>query len=123
MKRLLIVAFSALILASCNREPKFYGEEFDTSNAITVNELMNRMETHPEIQTVVTGTISSSCQAEGCWLNLENPGGQEVYVDWDHKFNLPKRISGETVILNGYAYIDSSGDGKVIAFKASGVKL
>jgi len=119
-----IIVLLILFLSSCkNSTPTFYGEAFDTTKVIAVSELMKEIENQKQVSVIVTGTISSSCQDDGCWLNLENPDGGEVYVEWDEKFHLPLDISGKTVMMNGYAYIDSSKEGNPIAIKASGVKL
>jgi hypothetical protein len=116
-----LVLFS---LSSCkSSSPKFYGEPFDTTIAVGVKDMMVRVEDQGTIDVVVKGKVTSSCKDDGCWLNLENPDGKEIYVEWDEKFHLPLDISGKTVIVNGYAYIDSSQAGNPVAFKASGVKL
>ena len=76
-----------------------------------------------KVDAIVTGKISSSCQDDGCWLELQNENGSPIHVDWDEKFHLPTDITGKTAILHGYAFIDSLGNGKPIAFKATGLKL
>jgi hypothetical protein len=119
--------FASLIIAatlfSCSHSssPKFYGEAFDTTQVISVGELALQSGVQKEV--TVKGIISSSCQGDGCWLNLANPGGKEIYVDWDEKFHLPHDISGKTVFIRGHAYVDTTAEGNPLAFKASGVHL
>lgn len=103
--------------------PAYYGESFDTTLAISITELATQMQGKHKIDAVVYGSISESCQSEGCWLNLESSSGTMLFVDWDHKFNAPFDIKGRKAFVSGYAYIDSSKATPEIAFKASGVHL
>lgn len=123
MKTFLVLVILAAVLLSCRHSsaPKFYGEAFDTTQVISVADLMQPANQSRPV--TIKGIISSSCQDDGCWLNLANPGGDEVYVDWDEKFHLPLDISGKKVLIHGEAYIDSSAEGKPVAIKASGVRL
>ncbi|MBK9733337.1 MAG: DUF4920 domain-containing protein [Chitinophagaceae bacterium] len=124
--KILAIVFSFAVIASCNNvpiEPKFYGQTFDTTQVITVADLVGKMEGQAKVEAVITGQITESCQAEGCWLNLKNEKGNDVFVDWDRQFNTPKNISGRHAMAKGYAYIDSTKTERVIAFKASGVFL
>ena len=54
---------------------------------------------------------------------MQNEKGSPIYVDWDEKFHLPKDIEGKSVVINGYAFMDSTDKGATIGFKATGVKL
>lgn len=123
MKTLFASLIIAATLFSCGRtsSPKFYGDTFDTTQVISIAELVQQSGEQKEV--TVKGTIASSCQDDGCWLNLANPGGKEIYVDWDERFHLPKDISGETVLIHGQAYIDTTAEGHPVAFKATGVHL
>ena len=125
MKSACLPLILSLLIFSCkNSSPsKFYGEPFDTSKAISVATLLNKMQGQSTVDAVVAGKISSSCQDDGCWLELQNENGSAIHVDWDEKFHLPTDISGKTAILHGYAFTDSSETGKPIAFKADGLKL
>jgi hypothetical protein len=137
-----------LALASCiNRtEHKFYGVRFDTTQAISVAQLNEKMKEQQRVDTVVTGNITAVCKAEGCWMNLKNESGEDLFVDWDHEFNIPMNSEGRTAFISGYAYFDTTSvdelkhiakdDGKPqeeidkitepklrVSFKATGVKL
>jgi hypothetical protein len=70
-------------------------QQFDTTQSISVGELSKEMQNRSSLEAVVSGKITSSCKAEGCWMNLENQGGEELYVDWDHQFNIPLAGGGE----------------------------
>jgi hypothetical protein len=56
----------------------------------------------------VAGEITSSCQSEGCWLNFKDPEGGEVFVDWNHEFNIPiQNYEGKTAFVEGTAVFDT----------------
>lgn len=126
MKMLTLFLCTVVTFTSCSNstiQPKFYGETFDTTKVISVEELVSKMQGQTRVDAVVGGIVTESCQSEGCWLNLKNEGGSDVFVDWDHHFNTPKDLSGRRVIADGYAYVDTTKAEHVIAFKAAGVHL
>ncbi len=54
----------------------------------------------------VSGTVTSVCQAKGCWMTLDAGNGQTMMVTFkDYAFFVPKDISGQTVIIEGKAEI------------------
>lgn len=121
---LLLIGLTGIL--ACNHPspaPKFYGQSFDTASVITVSELVAQMQGQNKVEGVIKGQVTESCQDDGCWLNLENPGSTDVFVDWDHQFNLPTDISGKIIIAKGYAYYDTTKKEHPLAFKASGVHL
>lgn len=126
MKNLTFYSFILLLVFSCSQSetpPRFYGQSFDTTQVISVADLLAKMQGQNRVDAVIAGTITESCQSEGCWLNLKNNAGDDLFVDWDHQFNTPFKLTGKRAIARGYAYIDSSNAVKVIAFKATGVFL
>ena len=126
MKNFFFLCFVLIVIAACSDSPttpKFYGQPFDTTKVIPVSELVSQMQGQSRVDVVIAGQVTESCQAEGCWMNLKNEKGSDVFVDWDHQFNLPKNISGRKIIASGYAYVDSAKAERPIAFKATGVHL
>jgi hypothetical protein len=49
----------------------------------------------------VKGEILEVCQSMGCWVTLKLPDNKSVRVSTDHKFTVPKDISGYTAIVQG----------------------
>ncbi|MEO6167143.1 MAG: DUF4920 domain-containing protein [Chitinophagales bacterium] len=126
MKILIALVCLLAVISTCSDSPsppKFYGQTFDTTNVITVTELVSKMQGKSKVAAIVEGNVTESCQSEGCWLNMKNDGAAAVFVDWDHNFNTPKDLTGKRVLAFGYAYIDSTKTEAVIAFKATGVYL
>lgn len=99
-----------LAIVACKREaaPTFYGKSFDTASAVSLQHLMEQLADTGRVEAVVGGLVSSVCQAEGCWLRLADEQGNEVFVDWNHEFSVPKYVSGRRAIIYGYAYRDTT---------------
>jgi hypothetical protein len=142
------------ILFSCNsNQPKvesnaeFIGEKFDDAAPITMAELNEKMKAGGPIEATVTAPITAVCQVKGCWMTLQNLGGEDVRITFkDYAFFVPKDCKGKTAIIHGTASMDTTSveelkhfaedDGKAkeeiekitepkieMVFEASGVKL
>lgn len=58
---------------------------------------------HAKFSAVVTDV----CQARGCWMKLRLKEGQETMVRFkDYGFFMPKNITGQEVIVNGFAFVE-----------------
>ncbi len=52
----------------------------------------------------ITGIVTLVCQKKGCFMNLEMPNGETMFVNFkDYAFFMPKDIAGKTVVLDGFA--------------------
>jgi len=57
-----------------------------------------------KLETKVTGTVESVCQAKGCWMKVVTADGQTMRVTFkDYGFFVPKDIAGKTVVFEGEA--------------------
>lgn len=89
--------------------PKQYGEGVTETEAISVDELVARLESETSFQTTVLGKIENACHGEGCWLELQSTDGALVMVTYkDKAFTLPTGIEGREVVMKGRAYLDST---------------
>ena len=70
--------------------------------------MKDALDTMPKMDATVTGKVASVCQKEGCWLKLDAGNNETMFMNWDHKFTVPKDIAGKTVIATGYAYHDTT---------------
>lgn len=118
MSRYLSLCLLVLSVLACSNssQPKFYGKEFDTTRVISVNDLAQRMEGTARVEAIVEGKVTTVCKVQGCWMNLENPGGEDIFVDWDHAFEVPKNADGRTAIIKGYAFYDTTSVEKLKHF-------
>ncbi len=54
---------------------------------------------------VISGRVGQVCQKAGCWMTLTD-GDAMARVMTDHKFALPKELSGEVVVFGKLEAID-----------------
>ncbi|MEM6321887.1 MAG: DUF4920 domain-containing protein [Bacteroidota bacterium] len=84
-----------------------FGEEIDQTNAISYDEMVDKMAGSDSLNTKVVGTVEGVCQVKGCWINIvsENPDQPSMFVKFkDYGFFMPKDISGKKVVMEGYAF-------------------
>jgi hypothetical protein len=56
---------------------------------------------------IIAGKVANVCQAEGCWFNLNLDSNRLLFVDFDHKFTVPKNLGGKDVLVLGTFYHDT----------------
>lgn len=109
MKQLLIISFSILMMfvlfQACGiKRSGRYGAVVDTTIVVSVEQLIHAA---PQKNIVVKGSISAVCQGEGCWLKLDAGNGEQLYIDWDKKFSVPRDIEGRVAFVHGFSYADT----------------
>ncbi len=99
-----------MALVSCASAPQthWYGTRFDTTAALSTDELLSTWPDSIGHPLVVKGTVAEICLAEGCWLTLRTPDGDPIFVDWDHAFSVPYDNKGKQVYIKGRVYVDST---------------
>jgi len=111
MKKLFgtVVLITAIFVSNNAIGQKTYGAKIDEKGAVSVKELVTKMEGKDEMPAKVEGTVKSVCQAKGCWMTLDKGDGTTMRVTFkDYGFFVPKDISGKTVVLNGKAYVNTT---------------
>lgn len=131
MKKLTWI-LAAFLLAACNNDPREkmaptgnFGQPFKEDSVLTVNEVLTRLTTEPEFNVTVTGLIKEYCKGEGCWLTLENQGGEPLFVEVENKlFVLPHHIEGKVATVKGRASKTTNDAGKTEPMiTASGITI
>jgi hypothetical protein len=93
---------------ACSEQTKF-GEAVAESEAITTDQLVERLDAEFSFDVTVKGLISDACRSEGCWLEITSTAGTPVFVTYKNEaFTLPLGITGRTAILKGRAFVDST---------------
>ncbi|MBS3915258.1 MAG: DUF4920 domain-containing protein [Bacteroidetes bacterium] len=95
-----------LAISACGNGGKF-GETFDQKNAIPVEAALKSFTENGTKDAIVKGEISQVCQTEGCWFYYKSTG-ENLMVDFDHKFEIPKNSAGKKAYANGYFYRDTT---------------
>ena len=109
MKKLIVAVILTSTLFVCKNAigQNSYGSKIDEKGAVSVSELVTKMEGKDEMQAKVEGKVNNVCQAKGCWMTLDKGDGTTMRVTFkDYGFFVPKNISGKTVVINGKAYVD-----------------
>jgi len=84
---------------------EFFGEKISTADALTFNQLLNKMDQADSLETKVIGTVESVCKKKGCWVNIVSDDGREMFVKFkDYGFFLPLNCEGRKVVMEGKAF-------------------
>lgn len=107
----LSIAVLAVVTAQAQHAGNVSGKQFGTAiineNVMDVKNLSQQMKTTETIESVkVTGKVVDVCQKKGCWMKLENPGGEPIHVMFkDYALFMPKDLAGQNIVLEGKAFI------------------
>jgi len=109
--------FSAAIffvLTSCGTQKteqvsKYFGDSIAQINPIKVADVKAKLGTKDSVAMQVEGKIVEVCQKKGCWMELQLDNSETMRVTFkDYAFFIPKDAAGKTVIMEGYAYNDTT---------------
>ena len=119
MKKLLLILIVSIVFVACSNDPRAklpntgnFGATVLTDSLKMVSDVISILQTQTEASVNVTGIIEKYCKGEGCWLTLENKGGEALFVEIDKKaFMLPRNIDGKLATVTGKA-VKEIKDGK-----------
>ena len=119
MKKLLLILIVSIVFVACSNDPRAklpntgnFGATVLTDSLKMVSDVISILQTQTEASVNVTGIIEKYCKGEGCWLTLENKGGEAIFVEIDKKaFMLPRNIDGKLATVTGKA-VKEIKDGK-----------
>ena len=109
MKQILFT-FSFGLLFSCATSKHEFGiVKVNESEAISVAELVSRMDVTKDPQTVtIKSNLSAVCQNAGCWVQVPKPDGKALTVRFKNHFTIPPSTPlGTTSFIHGVAYWDT----------------
>ena len=90
-------------------EVAYFGDKITPEGAIPAGQVKERLAHNDSLALKVEGKIVEVCQNKGCWMELELADGESMRVTFkDYGFFVPKDASGKTVIMDGYAYNDTT---------------
>ena len=103
MKNLIALLFCLVFTLQVKAQENF-GKKINEKSAIAATQLPEKMGTKESMDTKVTGTVESVCQAKGCWMKVKMDNGETMRVTFkDYGFFVPKDIAGKTVVVEGVA--------------------
>ena len=117
-----ILLFTAVLtlFAACGGGGKFisseenfvgmtFGETITPEGAIPLAEMVDQLKTKDTLYTKVQGKVASVCKKKGCWVNIANDAGDEVFVKFkDYGFFLPLNCEGINVVMEGFATVEET---------------
>ena len=111
MKKIFALIITIALFASCTNAPTVagnYGDtEWDATEAITGEQLMEQLAGKDSLYTTVAGNVKAACQAKGCWMSMD-VAGTEMFVKFrDYGFFVPKNSAEHDAIIKGWAYLDT----------------
>lgn len=100
MRRILLPALliAAIGLAQAG-EPTRYGKPMPATKAVPVAEAVAGFDKLAGTPQRYSGRITQVCQAEGCWMVLEDNGQTARVMFKDHAFLIPKDSSGRAEVV------------------------
>lgn len=122
MKRILLSVIAISILASCNstattelqspenlKASAVYGDSVLNDNVIQIAAVTTAMRGETKQNMKIQGKVEEVCQEKGCWMTMKMEDGEVMRITFkDYKFFVPKDLSGKEVIIDGYAYVDTT---------------
>lgn len=122
MKRFLLPVFALALLTSCNSQPKtelhstenfktvaVYGDSVMDNNIIQLAAVTTAMKGEEKKDLKIRGKVEEVCQKKGCWMVMKLGNGDEMRITFkDYKFFVPKDLAGKEVVVDGYAYLDTT---------------
>jgi hypothetical protein len=88
----------------------YFGKHITEEGAIDCNELKDKMGESLQMQTKIKGEVVGICPDKTCLLRVDMGDGTCMNVKMNNEqIHIPKDVNGKTVILEGKAYIDTTG--------------
>lgn len=101
---LVLCLTTAFVFAQDAYKGKSFGEGVKKGNVITTAQVATTLGDSTRKDMKVTGLVTLVCQKKGCFMNLELPNGETMYVNFkDYAFFMPKDLAGKKVVIDGFA--------------------
>lgn len=89
-------------------QTSFGPNKVDTTQAISVNELLAQFKGKDEMEATFKAEINETCSKMGCWINIEKEDGETFMVRFKDHFTIPVETKvGTVAYLSGKAVQDT----------------
>jgi len=116
----------AAIEAGTESGPWVFGHDGTGLERVAAADLTNQPEQFANRKVLVHGTVSSVCQARGCWVEVTDAAGDKVVAaSFDHGLVLPRNSTDLEIDLVGTMYADpiEEGEEQTYSFSLDGATL
>ncbi|MFM7387863.1 MAG: DUF4920 domain-containing protein [Bacteroidota bacterium] len=109
MKTIGLFLTIALLYSCASTRSEFGLVKVNESEAISVEELVARMDRTKSPQTLtIKAPLSAVCQNAGCWVQVPKPDGKPLMVRFKNHFTIPPSTPlGTETYIHGVAYWDT----------------
>lgn len=135
MNKILLSIFALAVLAACN-SPKtetqtveivkgtaVFGDSIKNDQVIELASIQTEMKGESKKDMKIKGMVKEVCQEKGCWMTMTLNNGDEMRVTFkDYKIFVPKDLGGKEVVLDGFAYTDTTSVEKLRHYAKDGGK-
>jgi hypothetical protein len=122
MKTILPLVLLVALMASCNSKPTtalhaaeyvkgtaVYGDSIQDVNVIDLASVSTAMQDKSKMDMKIRGQVNEVCKKKGCWMIMKLSNGDDMRVTFkDYKIFVPKDLTGKEVILEGFAFTDTT---------------
>ncbi|GAB4150960.1 MAG: DUF4920 domain-containing protein [Bacteroidia bacterium] len=88
---------------------QYFGDTITADGAIPASQVLEKLGHNDSLMMKVEGKVVEVCQKKGCWMQIDLGNEKTMRVTFkDYAFFVPKDASGKTMIIEGYAYNDTT---------------
>ncbi len=135
MNKILLSIIVLAVLSACN-SPKtetqtvenvkgtaVFGDSVKNDQVIELASIQTEMKGESKKDMKIKGVVKEVCQEKGCWMTMTLDNGDEMRVTFkDYKIFVPKDLGGKEVVLDGFAYTDTTSVEKLRHYAKDGGK-
>jgi len=121
MNKIILTVFALAFLAACNspetktqtieivKGTAYFGDSVKNDQVIELASIQTEMKGESKKDMKIKGVVKEVCQEKGCWMTMTLDNGDEMRITFkDYKIFVPKDIGGKEVVLDGFAYTDTT---------------
>jgi len=122
MKKVIFSIIAVALFAACNNSSEnqtpslenikgtaVFGDSVKNNQVIELASIQTEMKGESKKDLKIKGVVKEVCQNKGCWLTMTLDNGDEMRVTFkNYKIFVPKDLGGKEVVLDGFAYTDTT---------------
>lgn len=135
MNKIILSVIALAFLAACNSQKTenqtvenvkgtaVFGDSVKNDQIIELASIQTEMKGESKKDMKIKGVVKQVCQEKGCWMTMTLNNGDEMRVTFkEYKIFVPKDLGGKEVVLDGFAYTDTTSVEKLRHYAKDGGK-